>query len=55
MEGKIAGWDENKQDLRIDLILASCPFNVTSSNVVFNGNNREVVSDHYGVEVTLKI
>lgn len=55
VEGKIAGWDDNKQDLRIDLILASCPFNVTSSNVVFNGNNREVVSDHYGVEVTLEV
>ncbi len=55
VEGKIAGWDENKQDLRIDLILASSPAKVTSSRVVFNGHNRDVVSDHYGVEVTLEI
>ncbi|KMJ59272.1 endonuclease [Bacillus sp. LL01] len=55
VEGKIAGWDENKQDLRIDLILASYPPEVTSSKVVFNGSNREVVSDHYGVEITLEI
>ncbi|WP_226681807.1 endonuclease/exonuclease/phosphatase family protein [Sutcliffiella horikoshii] len=55
VEGKIAGWDENKQDLRIDLILASSPVSATSSKVVFNGQNREVVSDHYGVEVTVEI
>ncbi|MEA3321353.1 MAG: endonuclease/exonuclease/phosphatase family protein [Bacillota bacterium] len=55
VEGSIAGWDENKQDLRIDLILASSPVKVISSNVVFNGRNREVVSDHYGVEVIMEI
>jgi maltose 6'-phosphate phosphatase len=55
VKGKIAGWDENKQDLRIDLVLASFPAAVTSSKVVFNSINREVVSDHFGVEVTVEL
>ncbi|MCA1055916.1 endonuclease/exonuclease/phosphatase family protein [Rossellomorea aquimaris] len=54
VEGKIAGWDENKVDLRIDLILANERFDVLSSKVIFNGKNKPVVSDHYGVEVTVE-
>ncbi|QFT91028.1 Maltose 6'-phosphate phosphatase [Bacillus sp. THAF10] len=54
VRGKIAGWDENEQDLRIDLILASNPVPVASSRVVFNGKNRPVVSDHFGVEVIIE-
>ncbi|MDX5474145.1 MAG: endonuclease/exonuclease/phosphatase family protein [Bacillaceae bacterium] len=55
VEGKIAGWDENKQDLRIDLILSNFEVGVRSSHVVFNGENKEVVSDHYGVEVEVAL
>ncbi|MGR3762795.1 endonuclease/exonuclease/phosphatase family protein [Rossellomorea sp. NS-SX7] len=54
VEGEIAGWDENKVDLRIDLVLASEKFEVTSSKVIFNGENKPVVSDHYGVEVVIE-
>ncbi|WP_096156270.1 endonuclease/exonuclease/phosphatase family protein [Bacillus sp. FJAT-45066] len=55
VEGKIAGWDENKQDLRIDLILTNFEVSVQSSKVIFNGENKEVVSDHYGVEVEVLV
>ncbi|MEN1938094.1 endonuclease/exonuclease/phosphatase family protein [Paenibacillus sp. 102] len=55
VQGKIAGWDENKQNLRIDLILSNKPTTVISSKVIFNGINRNVVSDHFGVEVQLDI
>ncbi|PEY42306.1 endonuclease [Bacillus cereus] len=55
VQGKIAGWDENKQNLRIDLILSNKPTTVISSKVIFNGVNRNVVSDHFGVEVQLDI
>lgn len=55
VRGKIAGWDENKQDLRIDLILASEQVDVDSSLVVFNGENKDVVSDHFGVEVRVRL
>lgn len=53
VEGKIAGWDENKVDLRIDVILTSEKVDVPSSSVIFNGKNKPVVSDHYGVEVNI--
>ncbi|WP_299741664.1 endonuclease/exonuclease/phosphatase family protein [Rossellomorea sp. y25] len=53
VEGKIAGWDENKVDLRIDLVLSSEKVDVRSSRVIFNDVNKPVVSDHFGVEVVL--
>lgn len=53
VKGKIAGWSENKRDLRIDYIFSSFPVKVASSSVIFNGTNKPVVSDHFGVEVIL--
>lgn len=53
--GKIAGWEKNKQDLRLDLILTNQAVHVLSSRVIFNGMNKEVVSDHYGVEVIVRV
>ncbi|HDX9578154.1 TPA: endonuclease/exonuclease/phosphatase family protein [Bacillus pseudomycoides] len=55
VQGEIAGWDENKQNLRIDLILSNQPVQVNSSKVIFNGINREVISDHFGVEVQISM
>lgn len=49
--GEIAGWENNKQDLRIDLILAGQLVDTKYSRVIFNRENKPVVSDHYGVEV----
>jgi maltose 6'-phosphate phosphatase len=54
VQGNIAGWDENKIDLRIDLVLASEKVDVDSSRVIFNDVNKPVVSDHFGVEVVLR-
>lgn len=51
--GSIAGWDDNKHDLRIDLILAGQQVNPKYSRVIFNGKNKPVVSDHFGVEVEI--
>ncbi|WP_409296187.1 endonuclease/exonuclease/phosphatase family protein [Peribacillus sp. SCS-26] len=51
VEGKIAGWDKNTETLRIDLILASQPIKIKSSTVIFNGTNRPVISDHFGVQI----
>ena len=55
VEGKIDGWSDNKKDLRIDLVLTNQPVRVKSSHVIFNGKNKEVVSDHFGVEVELEL
>ncbi|SHF05787.1 endonuclease/exonuclease/phosphatase family protein [Caloramator proteoclasticus] len=53
VKGKIAGWDENRNDLRLDLILVNRKIPVKSSSVIFNGINKEVVSDHFGVCVEI--
>lgn len=55
VQGEIAGWKGNKVDLRIDLILANKALKVISSKVIFNGDYKEIVSDHYGVEVELEL
>lgn len=55
VKGKIAGWDSNKADLRLDLILVNKAVEVEYSKVIFNGKNVPVVSDHYGVEVSMNL
>ena len=55
VKGKIAGWDENRGTLRLDLILTNKEIKVESSNAIFNGKNKKVVSDHYGLEVVISI
>ncbi len=53
VKGKIQGWDDNQSDLRIDLIFSSELLEVAQSKVIFNGIEKPVVSDHYGVEISL--
>jgi maltose 6'-phosphate phosphatase len=51
--GEIAGWENSSSKKRLDLILAGTPMEIYSSNVIFNGKNKKIVSDHFGVEITL--
>lgn len=51
--GKIAGWRENNQGLRIDYIFASEKLSIKQSNILFNGLNGPVISDHFGLEIEL--
>ncbi len=53
VQGKIDGWGMNQKDLRLDLILVNREIDVKYSKVIFNGKNKPVVSDHYGVEVEI--
>ena len=53
VKGKIDGWQENA-GLRLDYIFCSAEENIESSRVVFNGENRPVVSDHFGVMIQTK-
>lgn len=55
VKGKIAGWDENKEELRIDLVLSNQPVRVVTSQVIFNGVNKNIISDHFGLEVKIRI
>lgn len=56
VETMIDGWKEKLDDIkgmRIDYIWCSKKAKVKSSNVIFNGDNETVVSDHYGVIVEI--
>lgn len=55
VKGKIDGWENNKNDMRIDLILCNKHIDVIHSKVIFNGENKDIVSDHFGVEVLVNI
>lgn len=49
----IDGWRKQKQKIRIDYIFKNSPQTVKSAYTIFNGRNKEEVSDHSGVIVTL--
>lgn len=58
--GKIIdGWRERLEGdidgMRIDYIWCNRPVKVLRSWVVFNGKNYSVVSDHYGIEIEVKM
>ena len=57
---EIDGWREEdgrsgstKNEKRLDYIFCNTPADVRSSNVICNGKNEPVVSDHYGVMITV--
>ena len=52
--GLIDGWKDHKdiKTMRIDFIFSSKKTNIKESKVVFNGKNGQVISDHFGVEIT---
>ncbi|MEE0943959.1 MAG: endonuclease/exonuclease/phosphatase family protein [Clostridia bacterium] len=47
--GSIAGWDNNTSKKRIDYIFTNKKKRIKSTKVIFNGKNKAVVSDHFGV------
>ena len=56
VEKVIDGWKDKlkeKTNIRIDHIWCRHKIQVKSSNVIFNGKNRPVVSDHYGVIISI--
>ena len=50
---KIDGWNDNVDDLRIDIIFINRKANVLESKIIFNNVNKDIVSDHYGLEVLI--
>lgn len=53
--GAIDGWKQAAESKRIDYIFMNQPLSVLSSRVIFNNANQPVVSDHFGVDVTVKL
>ncbi len=50
--GAIDGWHKVKEGMRIDQVWFSKNTHISRSEVIFNGDNYPVVSDHFGVMVT---
>lgn len=48
-QGKIDGWDEAVDGMRIDYIWCNKKEHVKSHHVVFDGTHEDVVSDHFGL------
>lgn len=53
VKGEIAGWESQKEEKRLDLILVNKQIEIKTSKVIFNGQNKKIISDHYGVEIIL--
>lgn len=51
--GEIAGWEGQNDKKRLDVILTNKSVNVKKSNVIFNNKNKNIISDHFGVDVIL--
>ncbi|MBE6558132.1 MAG: exodeoxyribonuclease III [Ruminococcaceae bacterium] len=57
VSGRIAGWTHRElpaAGARVDHVFCNFPCKVISSRVIFNGDNRPVVSDHFGVMVEIE-
>lgn len=50
----IDGWEDNKEAYKVDHIFTTEDFKILSSKITFEGGDAPVVSDHYGLEVTLE-
>lgn len=53
----IDGWKDKISDtngMRIDFILTNSEAGIENSNVIFNGINEPIISDHYGVMITVR-
>ncbi len=55
VEKNIDGWKNSFSEKRLDYIFTNKEILVEESNVIFNGINKDIVSDHYGLEVTIQI
>ena len=53
VEGEIAGWEGKKEEKRLDIIFTTENIKVLNSKVIFNNKNKNIISDHYGVEIEI--
>lgn len=55
VQGKIHGWETNDEGIRVDYIFTNTKVQVDCCKVIFNGENKEVISDHHGVHVEVEL
>ena len=51
----IDGWTDNQVPLRIDYVFASPEWDIQRLHIIFDGQNKSHVSDHYGLEAELSL
>lgn len=51
VEGKIDGWERNRDGLRIDYIFANRKLEVKKCEILFDGINEPRISDHFAVMI----
>ena len=51
----IDGWSGHHQEKRLDYIFLNQKRRVLSSRVIFNGSHHPLISDHFGVEMSIKL
>ena len=54
VDKSIHGWDNDKAKKRLDYIFSNKELKVKESKVIFNNKNKEIVSDHFGIEVEIE-
>lgn len=52
---KIDGWENNKNELRIDYIFTTQPLKIKTYKILFNGQTQPTISDHYGISIDMEI
>lgn len=52
ISGKIDGWENNRESLRIDYIFTNKAINIKKSEVLFDGGKTPQISDHFAVMIT---
>lgn len=55
VEKAIDGWSDHAEEKRLDYIFLNQTKTVLSSRVIFNGKNKAIISDHFGVEIQLEL
>lgn len=55
IEKDIAGWEGNKEALKVDYIFASQSFTVETSQVIFDGSHYPQISDHCGLASQMEV
>lgn len=53
VEKAIDGWGENQEKLRIDYIFTSKELAITHYQILFDGKQTPLISDHFGVAITI--
>lgn len=51
----IDGWDGNQEALKVDHAFLTQEWSVRSSQVIFDGEKGQVLSDHYGLEICAQL